>query len=144
MKYRYHGKEKLIAFGRYPDLTLLNARKARDAACSELATGFDPGELRKSLREDARREAQHTFAALAEAYIAEQRAERRARSILAKNEWLLDMTIRDFGSTTVANVKAPLILRTLRKVEARGSYLRDVALLSPTDPVFSSNSRYSS
>jgi Arm DNA-binding domain len=32
LKYRYLGKEKLLSFGRYPDLSLAKARKARESA----------------------------------------------------------------------------------------------------------------
>ncbi len=42
MKYRMDGKEKLLALGVYPDVTLKEARKERDAAKALLAKGIDP------------------------------------------------------------------------------------------------------
>ncbi|EMN6592257.1 DUF4102 domain-containing protein, partial [Escherichia coli] len=47
LKYRIAGKEKLLAFGVYPDITLAEARAKRDEAKRILAVGGDPGEEKK-------------------------------------------------------------------------------------------------
>src|SRR5215475_1252341 len=47
-KYRFGGKEKRLAFGVYPHVTLKMAREERDDARSQLASGVDPGEARKA------------------------------------------------------------------------------------------------
>ena len=46
LKYRYRGKEKRLAFGTYPDVTMSDARKQREAAKKLLAEGIDPGVVR--------------------------------------------------------------------------------------------------
>ncbi|WP_239237286.1 Arm DNA-binding domain-containing protein [Candidatus Nitrotoga sp. BS] len=43
LKYRFGGKEKLLALGVYADVTLANARSRRDEARKLLANGTDPG-----------------------------------------------------------------------------------------------------
>lgn len=43
MKYRFDGKEKLLSFGRYPEVTLAEARLRRAEAKLALARGEDPG-----------------------------------------------------------------------------------------------------
>ena len=43
MKYRFDGKEKLLSFGRYPEVTLAQARLRRAEAKLALARGEDPG-----------------------------------------------------------------------------------------------------
>lgn len=50
LKYRYGGKEKLLTFGPYPQLSLKEARLRKDEARAELAAGRDPGEQRKKSR----------------------------------------------------------------------------------------------
>ena len=50
MKYRIDGKEKLLAIGVYPDVSLASARKARDQARTLLAEGIDPMAHKKSLK----------------------------------------------------------------------------------------------
>ncbi|NHO33470.1 Arm DNA-binding domain-containing protein [Acetobacter fallax] len=42
MKYRFGGREKLLAFGAYPGVTFAAARDARDQARAELRAGRDP------------------------------------------------------------------------------------------------------
>lgn len=42
-KYRYASKEKKLAFGVYPDMSLADARDKRDAARKLVANDVDPG-----------------------------------------------------------------------------------------------------
>jgi hypothetical protein len=50
MKYRFEGKEKTLALGKYPAVSLANARERRDEAKKLLAEGIDPGEAVKMER----------------------------------------------------------------------------------------------
>lgn len=50
MKYRHVGKEKRLALGVYPAVSLADARKTRDKARSELAEGMDPGQIRREAK----------------------------------------------------------------------------------------------
>jgi len=47
LKYRILGKEKLLAIGIYPAVNLLTARKARDDARIQVASGIDPSLLKR-------------------------------------------------------------------------------------------------
>lgn len=48
-KYRHLGKEKLLALGVYPLVTLREAREARDIAKKKVISGIDPRDVKKSL-----------------------------------------------------------------------------------------------
>ena len=50
-KYRFEGKEKLISFGAYPDVSLSDARKLRNDSRQLLAIGYDPSAVRRDERE---------------------------------------------------------------------------------------------
>ena len=50
-KYRFEGKEKLLAFGTYPETSLLLAREKRDNARKQIANGIDPSEHKKAVKE---------------------------------------------------------------------------------------------
>ncbi|QSA97062.1 Arm DNA-binding domain-containing protein [Methylococcus sp. EFPC2] len=50
LKYRYAGKEKRLAFGVYPEVSLKAARELRDKARELLRQGVDPGEHRKTVK----------------------------------------------------------------------------------------------
>ena len=47
LKYRYAGKEKLLALGVYPEAKLVRARELAAEAKQRLRNGIDPGEVRK-------------------------------------------------------------------------------------------------
>ena len=49
-KYRYGGKEKRLALGVYPDVSLAQARDGRDGARKTLAAGDDPGQLKRAAK----------------------------------------------------------------------------------------------
>jgi integrase len=121
-KYRFAGKEKLMVFGDYPAITLAQARQARDAARSHVANGIDPGDVRKQkafLESEARAQ---TFEKVAATYLAKITKEGRAAATLAKYDWLLGMVNADIGRKPIAEISAPMVLRCLRKVEAKGNY----------------------
>ena len=46
-KYRFGGKEKLLSFGTYPEISLSSARAKKDAARKQVAEGIDPSLFRK-------------------------------------------------------------------------------------------------
>lgn len=47
LAYRYEGKAKTMTIGKYPDVGLADARKARDVAKGHLANGLDPADVNK-------------------------------------------------------------------------------------------------
>jgi len=73
LKYRVAGKEKLLALGAYPDVSLSDARKRRDEARETLAAGKDPSRERQREKVRARSEAENTFAAICTEYCAKRR-----------------------------------------------------------------------
>ncbi|SCW95486.1 protein of unknown function [Sphingobium faniae] len=64
-KFRAGGKEKRLALGAYPQVTLKDARQKRDAARTKLETGVDPALDRKRSKAAAKLSAANTFAAIA-------------------------------------------------------------------------------
>lgn len=71
-KYRLDGREKLYSIGVYPDVSLAQARKAKDAARANVAAGIDPSEVKqdeKRLRLEAKG---HTFEKIGASFLAKQ------------------------------------------------------------------------
>ena len=64
LKYRFEGKEKRLALGVYPAVSLKEARERRDEAKKLLADGVDPGELAKKRRARIRDEQARQKAAM--------------------------------------------------------------------------------
>lgn len=122
MKYRFHGKEKLLSIGKYPEVSLADARRKKEEARAALAADRDPGAEKQEKKRAERARLSITFAGQAEAFIEKARKEGRANATMDKTEWLLGMAIDAFGSRPITDVTAPIILQCLRRIEAKGNY----------------------
>jgi integrase len=136
LAYRYDGKQKLLALGQYPVISLADARIKRDAAKKLLADGVDPSIERKTERRTAQMSRRNTFKAVAEELMVKFAAEKDAPTTLKKKEWLLDFAISEFGNRPIADIKAPEILEALRKIEKRGRHETATRVRSTVGAVF--------
>ena len=74
LKYRLDGKERSIAFGVYPVVSLADAREERDAARKLIAKGVDPSKARQAAKAARRTATQNTFEAVAKEWLSNQAA----------------------------------------------------------------------
>ncbi|MCP5191186.1 MAG: integrase arm-type DNA-binding domain-containing protein [Pseudomonadales bacterium] len=121
LKYRYMGKEKLLALGAYPDVSLAEAREKRDAARKMLANEIDPGAHRKITRTMKAEQAANSFEAVAREWFAKYAptwAAGHADKIIRRLERDLFPWI---GGRPIAEVTAPELLAVLRRIEERGA-----------------------
>lgn len=121
MKYTYHGKDKRLALGRYPDVSLADARQKRDAARQKLEDGIDPLAERKRAKLIAAYNAANTFGDVAKEYIAKMVAEGRADTTTSKANWLLEQ-LAPLAGQPIADLKPVDVLAALKRIEARGKY----------------------
>jgi integrase len=126
LKYRFEGKEKLLSFGKYPDITLAVAREKRWQAKARLAEGIDPGETRaqegKATAEAQKKaKAPQTFEPIARAW----HTNRVEGLNPAHAKRVINRMERDvfpaLGERPIAEITAPEILDVIRVVEARGA-----------------------
>ena len=78
--YRFGGKQKTLALGVYPIVSLLLARRGRDEAKTLLAQGIDPSEKRKEEKQKVQQEDKEqalTFRAVAMDYFKRKLTDRR-------------------------------------------------------------------
>jgi hypothetical protein len=97
MGYRFAGKETTLSIGAYPDISLKDAREARDNAKRVLLAGSDPGEQKRldKLARDTRTAI--TFKVVAADYRDKLRREGRAAATLDKLDWLLALIMPKLG-----------------------------------------------
>ena len=120
-KYRFLGKEKLLAIGAYPLFSLAEAREARDAAKKLLATGIDPMSRRREDRRKAVRSAQNTFKTVAlEWYEKRRRSWSTSHCLHVKRRLELDL-FPHLAARPIDAIDAPELLDVLRRIERRGS-----------------------
>jgi integrase len=120
LAYRFGGKQKTLALGVYPTITLKQAREKRDEAKRLLAANIDPSTQRRLEKLTA--STGNTFRAVAEEVLLKLEREGRAEASLAKWRWLLKFAYQAVGERAVAEVTAPELLSPLRKLEGRGRY----------------------
>ena len=122
LKYRFEGKEKLLALGAHPEVRLAEARSQRDEARALLAEGIDPGEARKAEKQARERAAANSFEAVAREWHEKREhtlAKKHAVDIVRRLETNL---FPDLGRKAINAVEAPDLLAAVRKIEARGAH----------------------
>jgi integrase len=133
LAYRFAGKQKTLALGAYPAVSLEEARRHRDEAKKLLARSIDPSAQRKA---DRHAGADGTFRAVADEVIAKFEREGRAQPTLSKRRWLLGFAVSAFGDRPVADITATELLALLRQIESRSLYETARRLRSTCGMVF--------
>ncbi|WP_271076938.1 tyrosine-type recombinase/integrase [Aurantiacibacter sp. MUD61] len=121
LKYRIDGKEKRLGLGSYPDVTLADARTARDEARAEIKAGRDPLFERKMEKIEKRIGAGNTFQTVAEDFIATKLvANEKAAATIKKARWFLSHLAPAIGNRPISEIKPAELLEALKKIERRG------------------------
>ena len=121
LKYRHGGKEKRLAFGVYPAVSLKDARDRAADARKVMQAGDDPGALRKSDKAKALHEAVNTLEAAARGWLVHQSA-RWAPVTVARITASLEADIfPELGSRPMASIKPGEVMAAIKKIEARGA-----------------------
>ncbi|HFG2127043.1 integrase domain-containing protein [Vibrio mimicus] len=115
------GKRANLSLGRYPDLSLANARKNAMAARELLALGIDPQEERKRQELVHKEIYEHTFAKVTEDWFNLKKHE--VTPDYAVDIWRsLELHVfPQIANTPVKDIDAPLVIDLLRPIEAKGS-----------------------
>ena len=121
LKYRHCGKEKRLAMGVYPDVSLAEARDRRERARNQIANGIDPGAAKQAAKQSAKTEAVNNFEALAREWFAKY----SPAWAPGHSEKLIRRFERDvfpwIGAHPVAQITAQDLLLVLRRIESRGA-----------------------
>src|SRR4051794_28525623 len=133
LAYRQQGKQKLLTIGRYPVVSLEQARRAREEAKKRLVRKREaPPQERPSIV----RATDDSFRSIAAEYISKQRREGRADATLEKKQWLLGFAVPAFGRAPLRKIRPYDVLQVLQEVESRGCYETARRLRSTIGAVF--------
>lgn len=120
LKYRYGGKEKRLALGVYPEVTLKDARKARDAARDLLTAGIDPSDDRRQAKLAKTIATANSFEAVALEWL-EKKSPNWSASHATRAGWLLENHLLPWlGKRPILEITAPELLAVLRRIESKG------------------------
>lgn len=121
LKYRHAGKEKRLALGVFPAVSLAEARKRRDEARKVIEAGRDPAAERKARKAQAALSAANTFEAVAREWLAGQER-KMTPATYGKAERMLAANVFPWiGDRPVGEIEAPDLLAVLKRIEARGA-----------------------
>ena len=121
LKYRHTGKEKRLAFGVYPDVTLKEARDRREQARKVIERGDDPGELLKAAKAKAEHEAGNTFEAVARDWLTHQSGKWALVTLERIKAALAAHVFPKIGARPMASLKPRDVADLVKVVEKRGA-----------------------
>ena len=119
--YRHEAKQKTMAFGSYPDISIANARDSHQAARKLKAAGIDPMAQRKTEKLAGRIAAENSFKSVAEAWQAQWSPTKSKRH--AASDWRrLEIDVFPaIGDRPVSEVKPAELVAMLKKIAERGA-----------------------
>lgn len=131
-KYSFECKEKLLALGPYPDVTLSLARERHLAARRQLESGVDPMAQRKA----EKAKAEGSFETVARLWLAHWREGQTERHAGYVERRMTADILPALGARPIAEITAPEIVKMVKAVDERGA--REIAkrVLETTNQIF--------
>lgn len=121
LKYRFNSKEKLLALGVYPEVSLAKAREKRDEARKLLADGIDPSVHRKVMKNIENERSANSFEIIAREWFAKH----SPNWVFSHSDKIIRRLERDIfpwiGQRPITDITAPELLGVLRRIESRGA-----------------------
>lgn len=121
-KYRFGGREKRLAFGVYPDVSLQRAREKRLEARRLIDLEIDPGQEKKKRRRQRELDEANTFKVIAEEWM-QHNTSAWSDNHRATVRRRLEMDIYPkIGSMPIKEINAPILLPVIQAIEKRAAH----------------------
>jgi len=121
MRYRFEGKEKTASLGKYPEVSLAQAREKRDQMRKLIANDIDPVQSQKIAKEAKKLAQEHSFEAVARTWFEGWRAARSPRHA----EYVIRRLEADvfpiIGNRPVSEIQAPELVKMMKAIQRRGA-----------------------
>lgn len=120
LKYHLAGRERSLALGEYPDVSLTRARQKAGEARNLVHEGIDPvqdGREQKAMRVNA---ALQTFSVVADEWIAKKAKKWTDGHLEQNRQSLRDYVLPKIGTRPIASLTAQDVMRVLEPLEAAG------------------------
>jgi integrase len=121
LRYRCEGKEKTASLGKYPDVSLAEARNKRDQMRKQIANGIDPVQAKRATKEANKLAQVNSFEAVARTWFAgwkTGRSQRHAEYVIRRLEADVFPVI---GSRPVSEIQAPELVKMMKAIQNRGA-----------------------
>ncbi len=136
MNFKLHQLQRTASFGRYPEVTLAEARQRLLEARRLLEQGIDPVHQAKLDKVAASIAANNTFRSVALEWLEKMRLEEKSAKSLKKYEWQLGLVMPDIGNRPISQIKAHEILLSLKKIEKSRKFYTAMSVRALCGQVF--------
>lgn len=119
-RYRFAAKANMLAFGSFPEISLLEAREKRGEARKLLARGIDPSQQKKLDKLATAEAAQNTFGSVVADYLEKLRGQGCTEGTIEKNRWALQRLAEPLTDRPISEIAPAEVLAVLKKVEKSG------------------------
>jgi integrase len=119
--YRFDRKEKLMSFGKYPDVSLAQARDRHKEARNLLADGKDPMAQRKADKTAERIASENSFANVAALWLKHWSVGKSSRHVLQVTRRMDADILPRLGTRSIAEIKAPEVVEMVKAIQKRGA-----------------------
>ena len=119
LKYRFNGRESTLTIGSYPEISLAQARRARDEARIQLYSNIDPNAIKNERLQQI--DESILFKSLAMEWMEDRKA------VIKENTYLRDLSVFEkdlfpaLGDMPIDQIKGKDVLTCAKKIEARGA-----------------------
>ena len=120
VKYRYAGKEKLLTIGNYPTFSLKEAREACQDAKKLINQGIDPSAKKQADKQALNHAGANTFEVIANEWFMTKMQDKSASHQQRTQSLIKTHLLPAFGSTPITDITPSMVLKALRKIEAKG------------------------
>ncbi|MDR7016075.1 integrase arm-type DNA-binding domain-containing protein [Acinetobacter sp. 3657] len=119
LKYRFNGRESTLTIGSYPEISLAQARRARDEARIQLYNNIDPNAIKSERLQQI--DESTLFRALAMEWMEDRKA------VIKEATYLRDLSVFEkdifptLGDMPIDQIKGKDVLSCAKKIEERGA-----------------------
>ena len=118
--YMGDSKERHLALGVYPEVSLKEARRHRDEARALIQDGVDPGEERKRRKAERKFDSENSFGQIADQWFAKN-SKKWGSSHRTRTDRILIKDLASIRPRPITAIDAPELLKQLRRIEERGA-----------------------
>ena len=119
LKYRFNGRESTLTIGGYPEISLAQARRARDEARIQLYNNIDPNAVKNQRLQQM--DESTLFKSLAMEWMEDRKA------VIKETTYLRDLSVFEkdlfpaLGDMPIDQIKGKDVLACAKKIEERGA-----------------------
>jgi integrase len=129
MKYRFAGHEQLLSLGRYPQVSLKEARQARDDAKRQIYQGVDPSKVKAASKQNELFHSINTVEKCAQAWLTKMESSWGDKTMDTTNSLFTRDVYPFIGKKPISEVSTIELLQIVQRVEKRGAEYQAKRLL---------------